>query len=238
MQLFDGTEGAVIDPFTVSIGLIKELLEDEAIEKVTYDSASDRLLLAKAHGVSVNAIVDLRPAVEILEFEKQDLTSVLAHALGVHGGGSKKRFQRYNWTRRPLDPEAVRYAVRDVRHLFALKDVLFQMLSQVELMDRYLKENRRRQDRVPDVHRKPGLFRSSRYERLDRDQKRELKRIYDIREQYARELDLPPNTVLENTDLFGLVCGEIGPAEMRTNRRVPERVFRALQRDITGGELP
>ena len=234
LQLYDGTEEAVIDPFSTSIDLIKAFLEDEGLQKITYDSASDRLLLAKAHGVAVNAILDLKPAVEILGFERQDLRSVLAETLGVNEAGSKKRFQRYNWTRRPLDPDAVRYAVRDVRYLFALKDVLFGMLSRDDLMDRYLTENRRRQERLPDVNRKPGLFRSSRYQRLNPGQRQELKRIYDIRERYARELDLPPNTVLANTDLFALVSGQIGPADLRTGRRVPDRVFRALKREISG----
>ena len=233
LQLYDGIEEAVVDPFTTSIDLIKTLLEDEGLQKITYDSASDRLLLAKAHGVRLNAILDLKPAVEILDLERQDLSSVLAETLGVNEAGSKKRFQRYNWTRRPLDPEAVRYAVRDVRHLFALKDVLFQMLSRDNLMDHYLQENRRRQDRLPDVNRSPGLFRSSRYQRLNPGQRQELKRIYDIRERYAQELDVPPNTVLANTDLFALVSGQIGLADLISNRRIPDRAFRALKREIS-----
>jgi ribonuclease D len=233
LQLYDGIEEAVVDPFTTSIDLIKTLLEDEGLQKITYDSASDRLLLAKAHGIRLNAILDLKPAVEILDLERQDLSSVLAETLGVNEAGSKKRFQRYNWTRRPLDPEAVRYAVRDVRHLFALKDVLFQMLSRDNLMDHYLQENRRRQDRLPDVNRSPGLFRSSRYQRLNPGQRQELKRIYDIRERYAQELDVPPNTVLANTDLFALVSGQIGLADLVSNRRIPDRAFRALKREIS-----
>lgn len=232
LQLFDGEEEVVVDPFTTSVPAIGELLESPAIEKITYDSASDRLLLAKAHGIAVRSIVDLKPAVEILELEKQDLKSVLAEMLNIRDAGSKKKFQQYNWTRRPIDPEALAYAARDVRHLFDLRDALFAKLEAAGAMEEYLEENRRRQEREPDIHREPGVFRSNRFRRLRRGEKQEFRRLFDIRDRFARELDLPPNSVVANNDLFALAVGQITPSDLRGHRRLPDRVLRAVQGEM------
>ena len=232
LQVTDGSEDVAIDPFGVSGDLLKELLENRDLLKITYDSASDRSLMAKSHGIVMNSILDLRPAVDLLEFPKQGLSAVLADALGVEEAGSKKKFQQYNWTRRPIDPAAVQYALQDVRHLFPLKGVLLRRLAERGQLEAFFLENLKRQDRPPELNRKPGIFRSGRHARLTKSQKTAFEAIYDIRERYARDLDLPPNTVLSNNDLFSLVQGALSPVELPGNRRVPAATLEALKREI------
>ncbi|MEE8441195.1 MAG: 3'-5' exonuclease [Spirochaetia bacterium] len=233
LQAFDGREEVVVDPFTTSIDLIKQFLENRDLLKIMYDCASDRALLFKSHRIAMNSILDLRPAVDLLGFQKQDLKSVLDAALGVYEPGNKKRFQQHDWTRRPIDPSAISYALEDVRHLFALKEALIDRLVKAGQMESYILENLKRQDRTPVVDRKPGIFRSGRHARLSRDQQKEFRRIYDIRERCARELDLPPNTVLANNDLFAVVTGEMDVADARGNRRMPADSLQALIQEIS-----
>ena len=235
LQLFDGSEEAVVDPLSVSGDLLKRLLEDRDLLKITYDSASDRVLMAKTHGIVMNSILDLKPAVELLELPKQDLKSVLENALGIQESGSKKRFQQYNWTRRPIDAEAMDYALQDVRHLFALKDALLGRLSKEGKMDLYVLENLKRQDQQPDVDRKAGVLRSGRFKRLSSAQKTEFERIFEIRERHARELDLPPNTVVANNDLFAVVTGGMSIKDIRGNRRVPAAILETIKREMGQG---
>jgi len=236
LQLYDGHEEVVVDPQTTSGNLMKELLENRNILKITYDSASDRVLLAKTHQILMNSILDLRPAVELLEFEKADLKSVLEASIGVNEPGNKKQFQQYDWTRRPINADAIEYALQDVRFLFPLKDYLLRRLFETGKLETYILENTKRQDHAPDVDRKPGVFRSGRHRKLNRDQQREFERIYDIRDRHARELDLPPNTVIANNDLFALVTGEITLASVRGNRRMPDARLEAIKREIADSE--
>lgn len=232
LQLYDGQEEVVVDPFAVSPNLLKEILEDRTLLKIIYDCSSDRLLLAKTHGILLNSILDLRPAVELLEFSRNDLGTVLGEAVGVEESGSKKRFQQYDWTRRPVDPAAIEYAVKDVRHLFALKDELLARLLQAGKMAAYILENVKRQDRPPELDRKPGILRSGRHKRLSASQKREFQRLYDIRERHAQELDLPPNTVVANNDLFAIVTGEMNVDAVRGNRKMPGGRLDAIKREM------
>ncbi len=232
LQLYDGHEQVVVDPFTVSADAIRKLLENPDLAKVTYDSASDRLLLAKSHGIAMAGIVDLRPAVELLEFPKQGLDSVIRATIGGTESRSKKKYQQYNWTRRPLDRGAIEYALEDVLHLFAVRDILFEQLRAADLMHTYEEENARRQARVPDLNRKPGVFRTERHRRLTREQKLEFERLHAIRDRHARELDLPPNTVVKNDDLFDLATGRITPDQIGGNRRVPEKRLGRIQSEF------
>lgn len=234
LQLYDGEEEAVVDPFGVSADQLKRLLEDRDLLKITYDSASDRVLLAKSHGIIMNSILDLKPAVEVLDVPKQDLKSVMRELLNVDSDGSKKQFQQYNWTKRPIDPAAIEYAIQDVRHLYELKDALLEELAREGRLETYILENLKRQDREPDTNRKPGVFRSGRYRRLRGEQKQRFQRMYEIRDRYARELDLPPDTVLANGDLFALAMGEKGPGDVRRNRRVPAAKLDALKQELEG----
>lgn len=237
LQLFDGTEEAVVDPQTTSSDLIRQLLENRNILKIIYDCSSDRMLLAKTHGILMNSILDLRPAVELLSFEKNDLTSVLGEALGLSESGSKKRFQQYNWTKRPIDPAAIEYAIRDVRHLFDLKEFLLKRLHETQNMERYILENLKRQDHPPETDRKPGVFRSGRHRKLSRRQQQEFARIYEIRERHAKELDLPPNTVVANNDLFAIAAGTITANDIQGNRRLPSSRLEVIRQEM-GGPAP
>lgn len=228
LQVYDGREAVAIDPFTVSVGLIKEFLEDRERLKITYDSASDRLLLYKNHGILMNTLLDLRPAVELLEFQKQGLSSVLEEVLSLQPSGEKKKFQQYNWTRRPIDPGALSYAIEDVVYLYKLRDALLERIESRGLLDRYLVENFKVQAEAPQTDRKPGMLRGGRFRRLKPAQQRLLEDLHAEREEVAREVNLPPNTVYPNKALFAVVTGEGKPRDSRRSKAMPEIAFEKL----------
>lgn len=235
LQVFDGNRPAVVDPFSVSIAKIRNFFEDPVVIKICYDAAADRSLLYKAHGILLKGIIDLKPAVEILGLAKQGLDSVLTEILGLEPETGKSRFQQYNWTRRPIRPDALDYALRDVLYLFRLKDELFARLEGAGKMADYLQENARREGIVPDVERLPGVFRTRRFERLPKSAQQEFHRIYDLRERLAERLDLPPHLVLAKDDLFALAAGTLAASALRRPGRVSESDFEALRRQIAAG---
>lgn len=225
LQVFDGTDAVAIDPQGVSIDLIQRFLEERELLKITYDSASDRLLLYKNHGILMNRILDLRPAVELLGFEKQGLGAVLEDALGVPPASEKQRFQQYDWTKRPINGEALAYAINDVVHLYKLRDALLDRIRAAGLFDRYLVENFKVQEKEPETDRKPGMLRSGRFKKLKPREKEILEDLHGRREIVAREVNLPPNSVFPNKELFSLAAGKSAPRESRRPRNVPEDAF-------------
>jgi ribonuclease D len=235
LQLYDGHQAVLVDPQFVPIELLQAFLEDRDILKITYDSASDRSLLFRNHGIRMRSILDLRPAVELLQLEKQGLSSVLEIILGLEPEVGKKRYQQYNWMRRPIDPGAISYALGDVYHLFELKEQLMKRLNDRSLMDRFILANQKVQDQDPQVNRKPGFLRSNRFERLGEPLRHRMESLYAIRERYAREFNLPPNSVVANRLLYELVEGRMSPAELRPARGVPADRFASMLREMETG---
>ena len=135
IQIFDLQNEIIIDPFRFKDSApLKALFEKRDLLKIMYDAASDSCLLANVCGIRINSVLDLRPAVSLLEYEGQSLAHVLQEELGIVSP-SKKRFQRYNWMKRPVEPAAIEYAMNDVRFLFTLKEALFARLSSRGLFD-------------------------------------------------------------------------------------------------------
>ncbi|MFP4301950.1 MAG: HRDC domain-containing protein [Spirochaetaceae bacterium] len=228
LQVYDGTNAVAVDPQEVSIGVIKEFLENRNLLKITYDSASDRMLLYKNHGILMNTILDLRPAVELLELQKQGLGSVVEELLEIAPAREKQRFQQYDWTKRPIDPDALAYAIDDVVHLYRLRDELLKRIQAAGLMDRYLVENFRIQAIEPETDRKPGMLRGGRYKRLKPRERELLEKLHGAREAVAAETNLPPNSVFPNKALFALITEGLAPGEVRPPKHVPRKVFEAL----------
>jgi ribonuclease D len=233
LQVFDGNTAVAIDPQTVSIDLIQGFLENRNLLKITYDSASDRALLYKNHRILMNTILDLQPAVQLLEFKKQGLGSVLEEVLRIPPAQDKQRFQQYDWTRRPIHPDALAYAMDDVFHLYRLRDELFERLRLAGLMDRYWVENFRGQSKEPELDRKPGMLRGGRYKRLKPHQQALLDRLHAARETVAAEVNLPPNSVFPNRALFGVATGELRLEAVRPPKPVPRSAFEDLVATFT-----
>ena len=187
LQVYDGTNAVAIDPQSVSIELIKEFLESRHRLKITYDCSSDRLLLFRNHNIRLSTIIDLRPAVKLLEFQKQGLGAVLQEVLGIAPARAKERFQQYDWTKRPIDPEALAYAIDDVVHLYRLHDELLSRILKAGLLDRFLVENFRLQDRDPETDREAGILRRGRKQRLEPAQQELLTALHARREEVAGE---------------------------------------------------
>ena len=125
IQIFDNKKYYIVDPFTVSKEELKKTLEGREI-KLFYDASSDRMLVYKQYGIKIASILDLKILVDLLEFKHNALNDILNNLLKLEAY-KKKKFQMYNWTKRPIDEDAIQYALSDVEYLFRLKDVLLHL---------------------------------------------------------------------------------------------------------------
>lgn len=223
IQLDDGEELAVVDPLQIDSSLLKAFFEHRGVLKIMYDSLSDQALLFKTMGARVHSIIDLKPAVDLLQYESRDLGSVLDRVLGVRIE-KKAKFQRYNWTTRPLAADAVTYALSDVAHLLKLKDHLLREVTEKGFFDAYLLKNLMLQNKAPDGERKPRLFRSWEFRRLPAPAKKRFERIHEIRDGYAREMDLPPDMLLRKKQMFEIAAGRMDAQRLESHKRVPREI--------------
>jgi ribonuclease D len=229
VQVFDGTKRTIIDTLKINSNLIKEFFENRNILKVMYDAGSDLSLLKNAYNIEVKSILDLRPAVELLDYEKQDLHSVIGIELGLILE-NKNKFQKQDWTLRPISKEAIEYALDDVEHLIDLKENMLKKLFDKNLLDLFWLKNLKVQNK--DYTRGPldKYFKVSGYEYLEENEKELFRKIFDIREAYAKKYNMPPSWVITKADLISISRD----LNCINAIRVPMKIRAGLIQDILG----
>jgi ribonuclease D len=204
IQIFDGVSNIIIDPFNISTDVMKRLFENTNILKVMYDAGSDLSLLKNTIGIEIKSILDLRPASELLDYEKKDLHSVVAFELGIVLA-SKRKYQKYNWMKRPISEQALEYAVNDVMYMLTLKNVILAKMYAKKLLETFLLKNLQIQNKDYTRNPEDKYRKISGYGGLQATDKIVFQRVFDIREKYAEKCDLPPHNVIRKTDLIDIV---------------------------------
>jgi ribonuclease D len=226
-QIFDGVDSIIIDPLNIDNDSLEFLFKNPNILKVMYDAGSDLSLLKNAHNLEIKSILDLRPAVELLDYDKKDLHSVIACELGITLE-KKRKYQQYNWSKRPVSEQAIEYALNDVTHLLILKDIFLAKLHVKKLFEPFLLKNLQIQNK--DYTRDPeDKYRKiSGYNMLGDDKKVALQKVYDIREKYAKRYDLPAHYIIQKSHLINIVED---PGFIDT-MRFPKRIRPGSVRDM------
>ncbi len=231
IQIFDGKEYYLIDPKNIGSQELKSFLENRNIVKIFFDASSDKSLVFKKYDIEMNSILDLMDYVQILDFPKKGLDSVLREVLKINVA-QKSKFQRYNWTRRPIQQEALEYALGDVEHLFVLKNALMKMIIDKGLYEQLILRITSKDLQVK-IHALPGVKRKRRYKDLSKLAKKRFDHIYEVREVYAKELNWPPNNVISNENLFLLVESgdemEMGIIQSKVPGKFRSEILRKIQ---------
>ncbi len=119
IQLSSARETAIIDPLTVDdASPLGALLADPAVEVVFHDADYDLRILDRDYGFHASHLFDTRIAASLLGEPAVGLAALLEKHVGVT---LDKKYQRADWSRRPLPPEMLEYAATDTRHLLALR---------------------------------------------------------------------------------------------------------------------
>jgi ribonuclease D len=122
LQVSSRGETAVVDPLaTGGLEPIGALLADPAIEVVFHDADYDLRLLHREYGFTPRNLFDTRIAAQLLNEPGIGLAALLEKYLAVR---LDKRFQRADWSARPLSPEMLSYAASDTHYLLQLRDIL------------------------------------------------------------------------------------------------------------------
>ena len=214
VQIFDGKREIIIDPVAhPNLRALDTLFSKRSLMKIMYDSSSDASLIQHVRGVRLMTILDLKPAVSLLGYAAQGLSSVLEAEFNFRVP-DKKRFQRFNWMRRPISPQAVEYAMNDVRMLFMLKERLFEKLRQRGLMDAYILKNLYIQNGEITPLDKDRYKKAKGYARLSRDGRERFRELFEVRDRRARRANLPPNTIFSNRDLLDTAAGRLPTSDI------------------------
>ena len=230
IQVFDGQTSYVIDPFRIEKTELVKLFTSSVV-KLFYSAGSDRKLVFRQYGARIKSLLDISDLVDVLGMRHSSLDALLEEMLSVKVE-KKKSYQRFNWTIRPLPEEAIQYALSDVRYLFDLKDVLLKKTKEKDLVES-LVYRLTRSDFDYEKKSMPGVKKKTRYLKLSPEEKKVFDNIFSIREDFAKKLDKPPNSVISNEQVFQIAEHMLEIDSIKFNQAVPVPYRKKLIHEIS-----
>jgi ribonuclease D len=200
---FTDTEGDIIlDPLKApDLTALRPIFADRRIVKVFHGSDYDVVSLKRDFGFQTRNLFDTLIAAQFLGLEGLGLADLIGRYFGEH---LDKKYQRHNWSERPLLEEHLEYARGDTHWLPALREILDRALRRAGKLRHHREEcryiERRKWTRKPfDPE---GWVRIKRTGHLDDDARRVLRELYAYRDGQARLLDRPPYKVIGDSLLI------------------------------------
>ena len=204
IQLSSHHETAVIDPLTVTdVSALGTLLAAPAAEVVFHDADYDLRILDRDYGFHARHLFDTRIAAHLLGEPAVGLAALLQKYLGVT---LDKKYQRADWSRRPLPSEMLEYAATDTLYLLPLREHLRAELEKRGRLHWAEEEFERLEGvRWTPVETNGGAYLRIKGARaLNRRGLAVLRELVPWREEIAAELDRASFRVVSNEALLAL----------------------------------
>lgn len=197
IQLSTRSKTWLIDPLLIDdMGPLGNALADPAIEWVIHDADYDLRMLKKMYGYRASNVFDTMVSVELLNEPELGLAANLRKHFGVE---LNKKYQKADWSKRPLSNEMLAYAAMDTHHLIAFRDILKAQLEAKGRMA-WAQEEFEALVHIPfaPTEEEPGFLRIKGAKALKPRQLAVLRELHAWRESVAEKIDRAPFMVLGN----------------------------------------
>lgn len=210
----------VVDPLAVTdLARFGAVLADPGIEIVFHDADYDLRLLHQEFGFRAARLFDTRVAAQLLNEPGIGLAALLEKYLGIK---VDKRFQRADWSARPLAPGMLEYAASDTHYLPELRDILRTKLTEAGRLG-WAEEEFALLERVqwapPSEDDEPPYLRMKGAKALRPRQLAVLRELFDWRDAAARRLDRAAFRIINNEPLFEMARSQ--PTSIQELAKVP-----------------
>ncbi len=217
----------LIDPLKVSdFSALAPLLADPGRLVVLHGGDYDIRSLHRDFGMTVGQLFDTMIAAQFCGISEFGLAALLRGSFGIE---LDKRFQKADWSQRPLTAEMADYAAHDTAHLLELANHLRERLLQLGRLDWVAEEcSLLIHNRVTEKGNGPLFLHCKGAGKLKPRNLAVLEALLQFRDNQARELDRPPFKVLPAETL--LKVAELLPKTVRDMNDLPGLTPRLLKR--------
>jgi ribonuclease D len=205
IQMATTTLSAVIDPLKVpDLSALKPIFKRRDIQKVLHGADYDIRSLYRDFQITITNLFDTELACRFLGFKETGLEAVLKIKFGVR---LDKRFQRRDWSKRPLPEDMIAYAAEDVRFLIPLAERLQSDLQAKSRLAWVLEECEVLSGVRPNnTASKPLFLNFKGAGKLDPRSLAVLEALLQYRLRIARKKDKPLFRVISSGALMDLSC--------------------------------
>jgi ribonuclease D len=199
-QVSTRKESWLIDPLKLkSLQPLRDPFGNSAILIVMHGADYDIRSLHRDFGIEINRLFDTMVAARFLGIAEFGLAALLKARFGVE---LDKKYQKADWSRRPLSPEMCSYAIADTAYLLDLFDKLRQELVAKGRLT-WLEEECELLCKARVAEKEGPLFLSCKGAgKLKGRTLAILEELLQTRDRQARELDRPPFKVISAETLL------------------------------------
>jgi ribonuclease D len=201
IQISTPEQNIIVDSLAINdLSPLAPVFSNPKIRKVFHGADYDIRSLYRDSKIKVRTLFDTHIAAKVLGLEETGLAALLKDKLGIV---TDKKYQRRDWSKRPLSPAMLAYAVRDTCHLLPLSRILDREL-QAKDRSMVFEEECERQARVrPAPLDKSPLFMKFKGARKLRPRDLAvLDSILRLRDDMAKRKDRPPFKILGNEQVM------------------------------------
>lgn len=205
IQFSTMTADFLVDPLVgLDLTPLGEIFASSRVTKVFHAAEYDIMCLKRDFGFEFSGLFDTMWAARILGWSKVGLGSILSKEFGVD---TNKRYQRYNWGKRPLEPEALAYACLDTHYLRRLQSIQSEALvdtghwEEAQEVFAEVAASEAASAATPNLQ---GFWRIKHLSALTSGELAILSALYLWREREAQRRDRPPFKILSKNTLVKL----------------------------------
>ncbi len=203
VQVAAGQQLALIDPLAIKdLKPFWEVLANPGHETIVHAGRRDAAFCLEAVGRFPAGLFDVQVAAGLVGIEyPAGYSNLVFRLLGIQ---SKKQETRTDWRRRPLSQRQIDYALEDVLHLHALRELLGRRLSELGRLDWLREEMESWQEEIIRAGAGEHWRSISGFNSLNAQGQAIVRELYYWRESEARRRNQPVRRVLRDDLLFEL----------------------------------
>lgn len=127
LQFTAGEKTVLIDPLEgADLAALRPLMSDARVRKIFHAADYDLRCLARDFAIEIRGLFDTMISSQFVGEERFGLADMLGKYFGLE---LDKKFQRADWTKRPLSTGMIEYAAGDTRYLAELVVILEEKLE-------------------------------------------------------------------------------------------------------------
>ncbi len=203
LQISTKRQNALIDPLAVKdISRLAPLFSDNSVKKIFHGADYDIRSLHRDFKLEINNLFDTQLASMFLGCRQTGLSAIVKKRFNIM---LEKKFQKKDWSVRPLPEDMMCYAASDTVHLIPLTEILIQELRKKGRLHWVLEECQYlSQVRHPPANNSPLFIKFKGAGRLDSQCLNVLEALLQLRDRIAASKDRPAFKIFNNHALMAI----------------------------------
>lgn len=228
VQISTRTQNILVDPLAVKdVSPLTPVFADSRVRKVFHGADYDIRSLYRDFGIEVRSLFDTEIAARFLGFRETGLASLLRHMFGLI---IEKKYQKRDWSQRPLPPPMCIYAAQDSSHLLDLSRLFEKKLRTKGLLFCVEEECEALSKVRPGLREDSPLFLKFKGAgKLDSRSLAVLEALLRFRDDVARQRNLPPFKIVGNLPLLEMAQKKpVTPSKLMALRGLSPKQVKSL----------